>query len=72
MRLRHGAIDISPGVGANKFSLTRNQLVQLLTGYAYLSEVLQERRRLITPDGKILLSVLFPKRAPFIWPMDMF
>jgi len=53
-------------------SVPMAEFVQLLSGYRYLEEVLESRRRILNGNGKALLRVLFPKRLPFVWPVDHF
>lgn len=72
VRAIHGAIDVGPGGGANKFSLSPQELMQLITGHRHLEEVLSTKRRIINQDGLALLRVLFPKRSPFVWQADRF
>ena len=73
LRSHHGVIDITDNfVGKNRVGLTQQNFIHLLTGYRFLDDVLAERRRILTPDGRALLSALFPKRSPFVWPIDRF
>ncbi|MCF6287539.1 MAG: GNAT family N-acetyltransferase [Candidatus Hydrogenedentes bacterium] len=72
IRANRGAIDVMPQSGDNKVSLGHAEFVQLLCGYRYLDEVLATKRRILTPSGRALLEVLFPKRTPFVWPVDHF
>jgi predicted acetyltransferase len=72
VRANRGAIDVAAQSGSNKVSLSGAEFVQLLCGYRYLDEVLATRRRIITQPGRDLLQVLFPKRTPFVWPIDHF
>lgn len=72
VRANRGALDVTPNSGENKMSVTMAEFVQLLSGYRYLDEILESRRRILTAQGKALLQVLFPKRLPFVWPVDHF
>lgn len=72
IRANRGAIDVSPNSGDNKMSISDVEFVQLLSGYRYLDEILLSRRRILTPASRALLQVLFPKRIPFVWPVDHF
>lgn len=72
IRANRGAIDIGPFAGANKVSLSEAELMQLITGYRYLDEILAQHRRIITTEGRALLAALFPKRAPYVWHTDRF
>lgn len=72
VRAHRGAIDVTPAAGANKFSLSAQELMQLVTGYVHVSDVFAARRRLITADGRALLSAIFPKRDPYVHLLDRF
>lgn len=72
VRANRGAVDVALGSGSNKVSLNSSELMQLLTGYRYLDEVLAAKRRIIAPAGHALLTALFPKRIPYIWQIDRF
>jgi len=72
VRATRGAMDVTPQSGENKVSFSHAEFIQLLCGYRYLDEVLITRRRLLTQTGRALLEVLFPKRTPFVWPVDHF
>lgn len=72
VRANKGAIDTAQMPGTNKLSLTAHELMQLLTGYRHLEDVLNTERRFIAPDAKALLEALFPKRDPYVWPFDRF
>lgn len=72
VRAARGAIDVVPTSGANKLGLSEAELMQLITGYAYLDEVLAQRRRMLSPESRLLLAALFPKRSAFVWPLDRF
>lgn len=72
IRANRGALDIAPVSGVNKISLNSAELTHLVTGYRFLNEILETRRRLITPEGKALLAAIFPKRTPYVWRTDRF
>lgn len=72
VRANRGAIDVSANTGDNRVSFCTGEFLQLLSGYRYLDEVLASRRRIVNTTGKALLGVLFPKRLPFVWPVDHF
>ena len=72
LRANHGVVDVAEFTGRNKFSLTSAELMQLVTGYRYLNDILEEERRILTSEARELLAVLFPKRDPFVWPLDRF
>lgn len=72
IRAHRGAVDVSTGAGANKFSVSTQELMQLVTGYAHFADVFAARRRLITAEGRALLATIFPKREPYVHLMDRF
>ncbi|MBI2421985.1 MAG: GNAT family N-acetyltransferase [Candidatus Hydrogenedentes bacterium] len=72
IRTHKGSISIAPVTGQNKLSLSQAEFMQLFTGYAYLDDVLNERRRILTPEARALLDCLFPKRHAYVWPQDRF
>jgi len=72
VRAHRGSIDIAQGTGKNKVSLSGADLIHLVTGYRYVQDILAARRRLLTLEARHLLTVLFPKRDPYIWPFDRF
>lgn len=72
IRANKGAVDVALALGQNKCSLTQAELMQLLTGSRHLDEVLSQRRRILSPESRVLLAALFPKRAPYVWPLDRF
>jgi predicted acetyltransferase len=72
LRAHRGALDVTPGAGVNKFSVSVQELMHLVTGYAHLSDVYDARRRLITADGRALLATIFPKRDPYVHLLDRF
>lgn len=72
VRSTRGAIDVARAQGKNKLTLTLRDLSRLLTGYAFLDDVLSERRRLLTTDARDLLHAIFPKRDPYVWSFDHF
>ena len=73
LRFHRGALDITEGVvGKNRIGLQNSDLVHLLTGYIHLDDILARQRRILSGDARTLLKVLFPKRTPFVWPLDCF
>ena len=72
IRANRGAVDIAQLSGGNKVSLSAADLMHLVTGYRYLEDVLNARRRLISPEARALLATLFPKRCPYVWDFDRF
>lgn len=72
IRSNHGAVDIAPGIGASKVSLSQGDLMHLVTGYRYAEDLLDERRSLISAEARALFTTIFPKRAPYVWMFDRF
>jgi hypothetical protein len=72
VRANRGAIDVAQQSGVNKFGVSGGDLMLLLSGYRYFEEVFAQQRRMISAEGRALLAALFPKRTPFVWPMDRF
>ena len=72
IRANRGAIDVSASTGRNKVSVNQAELVHLLTGYRYVDDIVMARRRFLQPEAREMLSALFPKRNPYVWPFDRF
>ncbi len=72
VRAHRGAIDIAQMAGKNKVGLTECDLMQMLTGYRLVDDLLGQRRRLLTEDARALLDAIFPKRDPYVWSLDRF
>lgn len=72
IRAVRGALDIAIAAGSNKCGLSRAELMQLMTGHRFLDEVLATRRRMLSPEARLLLDALFPKRTPYVWMLDRF
>ena len=72
IRANRGALDIAQVAGRNKFGITERELVQLLTGYRHVEDILGARRRLLTSDSRAFLHAVFPKRDPYVWALDRF
>ncbi|HOE66159.1 MAG TPA: GNAT family N-acetyltransferase [Candidatus Hydrogenedentes bacterium] len=72
VRTNRGAIDVTFRAGSGKVSLTENELMQLISGHAYVENVLDTRRCIVPPSARALLAAIFPKRAPYVWPFDRF
>ena len=72
LRAHHGALDVAESTGKNKFSLSRADLMRLLTGYSHIDDVLRQERRLIAADARAFLAAIFPKRNPYVHTFDRF
>ena len=68
----HGAVDVAETTGKNKFSVSRTDLMKLLTGYSHFDDVFGRERRLVTADARAFLSAIFPKRNPYVHTFDRF
>ena len=40
--------------------------------HRYLEDVLAQRRRILSPEARLLLAALFPKCSPYVWLLDRF
>ncbi len=72
IRANRGAIDIAQTTGLNKVSLHTADLMHLVTGYRHVEDVLAQKRRIMSPEARDLMHVLFPKRTPYVWAYDHF
>ena len=72
IRSNRGAVDVSSASGLSKISLSSASLMHLLTGYRHPEDVLEERRCLISTEGRALFTTVFPKRTPYVWVFDRF
>lgn len=72
VRATKGAIDITPSSGKNKLAVTSTELMELVVGYRHIDDLLEAHPRLLTQEARRLLSVLFPKRNPYVWTLDRF
>jgi predicted acetyltransferase len=72
VRATHGAIDVSTNRGTNKVRITDGDLMRVFTGYIRMEDLLAQERRTITATARQLLATLFPKRDPYVWPLDRF
>ena len=72
VRANRGAIDVAVVPGKNKVSVTPFELMHMMTGYRCVADILAARRRILSPEARTLLAVLFPKRNPYVWHFDRF
>ena len=72
IRANKGAVDVAQAAGPNKISLSPSNLAHLVTGYRYPEDILDEKRRMLTPEARILIETIFPKRHPYVWLLDRF
>ena len=72
IRANRSAVDVSDSAGTNKFSLTAREFMQLITGFLTPEEIYHARRRMLAPDGRLLLKVLFPNRNAYVPRFDRF
>ncbi|MEK7793226.1 MAG: GNAT family N-acetyltransferase [Candidatus Hydrogenedentota bacterium] len=72
VRATRGAIDVSPIAGTNKVGFSGRDLMRVFTGYIRTEDLLAQERRNITAAARHLLATLFPKRDPYVWPLDRF
>lgn len=67
-----GSIVISPKMGKNKISMSLSDFIRLLTGFIYWEEIIERNRFILSSLARELLSILFPKRYPYVWHLDRF
>lgn len=72
VRATRGAVDVSPIAGTNKIGISGRDLMRVFTGYIRIEDLLAQERRNITAAARHLLATLFPKRDPYVWPLDRF
>ncbi len=72
VRAHHGAVDVAEIPGKNKFSVSRTDLMKLLTGYSHFEDVFGRERRLVAADARAFLAAIFPKRNPYVHTFDRF
>jgi predicted acetyltransferase len=72
IRTNRSAIDIAMTHGKNKISLSSEDLIHWVTGYHVPEDRLDAHRIILNPQGREFLATLFPKRDPFVWPLDRF
>lgn len=72
IRNHRGAVDVALTLGANKVALKSKQLMHLVTGYGYADAFVAAQRPVLSAEARQLLAQLFPKRTPFVWPVDRY
>jgi len=72
VRANRGAVDVAQVSGCNKTSVSGAELMHLITGYRHVEDILNAQRRIVAPEARALLAVLFPKRSPYVWTFDRF
>lgn len=72
IRANKCAIDVAQTIGSNKITLTKHNLMHLVTGYRHPEDILDEKRRMLTPQARNLIQTIFPKRNPYVWLLDRF
>lgn len=68
----HGDLEISQKAGKNKLNLTLQEFTHLLVGFRSWNMIVPTGQSAMSPSTQSLLSVLFPRRSPYIWAMDRF
>ncbi len=63
---------IEKGMGKNRIALDEQEFVRLISGYTHAEDVLTQKVRSLKGDARRFALALFPKRTPFIWPIDHF
>lgn len=68
----NGSLSLQEAPVENTLTISQEELIQMMTGYRFLNDVL------VTPEGvkecgnEDLASILHPNREPFLWPTDHF
>ncbi len=65
-------LQIEKGMGKNRIALDEQEFVRLVTGYAHAEDVLDRKIPGVKGNARRFALGLFPKRTPFIWPIDHF
>ncbi len=63
---------IKKGFGLNRLRLSPGEFIRLLVGYSYPEDVLAKKVPRLKGEDYRFAMALFPKRTPFIWPIDHF
>ncbi len=68
----NSGLRIEKGMGRNRIALDGQDFVRLVTGYTHAEDVLTQKTPRLKGDARRFALALFPKRTPFIWPIDHF
>lgn len=63
---------VKKGTGRNRVPLSEQEFIRLLAGYSHAEDVLAEKAPRLKGEDYRFIRNLFPKRTPFIWPIDHF
>lgn len=66
------AIRASRVSGKDRLSVSSEELIQVMCGYGHIGDLMECRKTGLSARSRALLSIVFPRRAPFVWPMDHF
>lgn len=72
VRANCGAVDVSNAPGKNRIGLNTADLLHLVSGYRHPEDTLDARRRILTPEARMLVREIFPKRDVYVWLFDRF
>ncbi len=72
IRVQSGKLTISEQPSEKKFVIPQKELVQLLSGYRELEDILITPDNSISCDNPELASIMHPRQTPFLWPTDYF
>jgi GNAT superfamily N-acetyltransferase len=70
--LEESGLCIKKGPGKNPLPLSPGEFIRLLVGYSHTEDVLAEKTPCLKGEDYRFVTALFPKRTPFIWPIDHF
>ena len=70
--LDESGLSVNKGLGRNRLALSEQEFIRLVVGYSPPEDLLARKApRLKGVDYRFAMA-LFPKRTPFIWPIDHF
>ncbi len=70
LEVNEGVLSLSTRVTESKLIISKRELIQLLSGYRELDDILITPNNTIICDNEELASILHPQRTPFLWPTD--
>lgn len=72
LKVSEGQIEIERAMGREDLSLLATQFVLLMTGSRRPDDVIGSAWQTLDEEKRNLLRLIFPRREPFLWPMDHF
>ncbi len=68
----NGSLTLSKETCKKRFMLSQKELMQLMSGYRELDDILLTPDCSVVCDDYELASIFHPERTPFLWPTDHF